>query len=229
MLRRFAEEIWTAEGPCISVAGFDYPTRMVVIRLSDGALFIWSPTALSHDLRSAVDLLGPVRHIVAPNTLHHKFVGDWQRAYPKAQTHAVPPLRKKRRDLTWGSDLEDTPPAAWSQDIDQVVVRGNGITTEVVFFHRLSGTTIFTDLIQHFDAGWFKGWRAVVARLDLLAEPEPTVPRKFRLAFYDRRSARAALRRIMAWPTKAVLAAHSEPVRRGGRAAINHAFGWLLR
>jgi hypothetical protein len=86
MLRRFAEEIWTAEGPCISVAGFDYPTRMVVIRLSDGALFIWSPTALSHDLRSAVDLLGPVRHIVAPNTLHHN----------SSVTGGGPTLKRKR-------------------------------------------------------------------------------------------------------------------------------------
>lgn len=97
MLQRFGEEIWTADGPTVSVAGFDYPTRMIVIRLSEGALFIWSPTAFSNDLQIAVDMLGPVRHIVAPNTLHHKFIGDWQRAYPEAKSHAVPQLRTKRR------------------------------------------------------------------------------------------------------------------------------------
>jgi hypothetical protein len=228
MLRRFGAEIWTADGPTVSVAGFEYPTRMIVIHLSDGALFIWSPTALSSDLRTAVDRLGPVRHIVAPNTLHHKFISEWQKAYPEAETHGVPQLRTKRPDLKWDGDLDDTPAAEWSKDIDQVIVRGNRITTEVVFFHRHSRTAIFTDLIQQFEPGWFTGWRGLVARLDLMTAPNPTVPRKFRIAFHDRSIARNALQRIMAWPTEAVLAAHCAPVRHDGRDAIAHAFGWLL-
>lgn len=229
MLQPFAEELWTTGGPTVSVAGFDYPTRMIVIRLSDGTLFVWSPTALSKDLKTAVDQLGPVRHIVAPNTLHHLFIGDWHSAYPEAEIHAVRELRAKRPNLNWGSDLDDIPAAAWSNDIDQVVVRGNWITTEVVFFHRPSRTTIFTDLIQQFEPGWFKGWRGLVAKLDLLTVPRPTVPRKFRIAFRARSRARDALQRIMACPTEAVLMAHGTPVRHGGRDAIAHAFEWLLR
>jgi hypothetical protein len=228
MLRRFAEEIWTTEGPIVSIAGFDYPTRTIVIRLSDGALFIWSPTALSPDLQTAVDELGPVRHIVAPSTLHHLFIAEWHRAYPEAKIHAAPDLRAKHPGLNWDSDLDDTPPAEWANDIDQVVVRGNGITNEVVFFHRRSRTAIFTDLIQNFEPGWFRGWRALAARLDLLTAPQPTVPRKFRVAFYNRRLARKALRRILAWPTEAVLAAHAAPVSHNGRDVIARAFEWLL-
>lgn len=229
MLRRFGDEIWTADGPTVSVAGFAYPTRMIVIRLSNGGLFIWSPIALARELQSAIDLLGPVRHIVAPNSLHHRFVGDWQRAYPEARSHAVPQLRAKRADLSWDGDLTDTPAADCSADIDQVVVGGNRITTEVVFFHRRSRTTIFADLIQQFEPGWFTGWRGFVARLDLLTAPRPTVPRKFRVSFHDRGLARDALNRILAWPTEAVLAAHATPVTRNGRDAIADAFGWLLR
>jgi hypothetical protein len=99
MLRRFGEEIWTAGGSTVSIAGFDYPTRVIVIRLSDGALFIWSPTALSPDLQTAVDGLGSVRHIVAPNTLHHLFIAEWHKAYPEATIHAAPDLRAKHPDL----------------------------------------------------------------------------------------------------------------------------------
>jgi hypothetical protein len=116
----------------------------------------------------------------------------------------------------------------WSGDIDQVVVRGNRITTEVVFFHRKSRTVIFTDLIQHFDAGWFTGWRALVARLDLLTAPEPTVPRKFRIAFFDRGVARAALHQILAWPAEKVIMAHATPIERDGRAFIARSFKWLI-
>lgn len=229
MLQRFTEEVWTTAGPTVSVAGFDYPTRMIVIRLSDGTLFVWSPTALVKGLKTAVDQLGSVRHIVAPNTLHHLFIEEWHSAYPEAEIHAVPELRAKRPNLKWGSDLDDIPAAAWSNDIDQVVVHGSWITTEVVFFHRPSRTAIFTDLIQQFEPGWFRGWRGLVARLDLLTAPRPTVPRKFRIAFSDRSRARDALQRIMAWPTEAVLMAHGTPVRRGGRDVIAHAFKWLLR
>lgn len=229
MLQQFGEEIWTATGPTVSVAGFGYPTRMAVIRLTGGALFIWSPVALSADLRTAVDRLGPVHHVVAPNTLHHRFVNEWRAAYPTAKFHAPPELRARRPDLLFDDDLGDTAAPAWSDDIDQVIVRGNRITTEAVFFHRRSRTVIFTDLIQHFDRGCFTGWRAVVARLDLLTAPEPTVPRKFRIAFFDRGVAREALHRTLAWPSEKIIMAHASPFEEDGRAVVARAFKWLLR
>lgn len=229
MLQSFGDEIWTATGPTLPIAGFGYPTRMAVIRLSAGGLFVWSPVALSTDLRAAVNRLGPVRHVIAPNTLHYRFVEEWRAAYPAAGFHALPELCARRPELSVAGDLEDVAPADWCQDIDQVIVRGNRLTTEAVFFHRRSRTVIFTDLIQHFDAGWFTGWRALVARLDLLTAPEPTVPRKFRLAFRDRAIAREALGRILAWPADKLLMAHGAPIEEDGRALVARAFRWLLR
>jgi hypothetical protein len=66
-----------------------------------------------------------------------------------------------------------------------------------------------------------------VARLDLMAAPEPQVPRKFRFAVTDRRAARAALARILAWPAKNVVTAHAAPVMDDGQAFIRHTFRWL--
>jgi hypothetical protein len=229
MLERFGDGIWIAGGPIVAVAGFAYPTQMAVIRLSSGGLFIWSPVALSTELRAAVDALGPVAHIVAPNTLHHAFVGEWRAAYPAARVHAPAELRARRPDLPIDAALGEAADPGWAADIEQVVVRGNRITTEVVFFHRASRTAIFTDLLQQFPRGWFTGWRGWVARLDLMTEPEPTVPRKFRIAFRDKRAGRAALARVAAWPTEKVLMAHGQPVDADGRAAIGRGFHWLLR
>jgi sirohydrochlorin ferrochelatase len=226
-LQEFGEEIWLADGPTTAVAGFRYPTRMAVIRLSGGALFIWSPVALNDELRAAVDGLGEVRCLIAPNSLHHLFLGDWQAAYPAAKTYAPPGLRERRKELRFDGDLGDAPASEWADQIDQVVVRGNLITTEVVFFHRQSRTAIFTDLIQHFGPTWFSGWRAIVARLDLMAGPEPAVPRKFRTAFTNRRAARAAVQRILAWPAKRVVMAHAAPIEDEGQAFIARAFRWL--
>jgi hypothetical protein len=38
VLRVFGKEIWVGEGPTVSYYGFDYPTRMVLIQLSEGRL-----------------------------------------------------------------------------------------------------------------------------------------------------------------------------------------------
>ncbi len=228
MLQEFGPGIWITDGPAIeAAAGFRYPTRMAVIMLANRDLVLWSPTAISDDLRAALEALGTVRFLVAPNSLHHTFLGDWQRAYPEATALAPPGLREKRRDVRFDGDLADGPIAAWAGEIDLAIMWGNRITTEVVLFHRQSGTTIFTDLIQQFHPGWFRGWRAIVARLDLMVAEEPTVPRKFRIAFTDRHAAREGLRRILAWPTRKVLIAHGPPVTDGGQAFLRRAFRWL--
>ena len=229
MLKPFGHDLWIADGDTVVAAmGFHYPTRMAVIRLADGGLFIWSPVALTDTLRAEVDALGPVRHLIAPNALHHVFIAEWKRAYPGAMLYAPPGLRAKRPDLVFDADLSDEPAAGWVGQIDQVLMAGNAITTEIVFFHAPSRTAIFTDLIQHLPPSWFSGWRAIVARLDLMTAPEAAVPRKFRMAFTNRRAARAALSRVLAWPSDRVLMAHGAPISADGQAFLRRAFRWLM-
>jgi hypothetical protein len=227
LLKPFAPDIWIADGSEVETAGFRYGTRMAVIRFPDGALFVWSPVALSDALRADVDALGPVRFVVAPNALHHLFIGDWLAAWPDAKAYGAPGLRQKRPDVNFTCELGEATVDEWGGEVAHLVVPGNLITTEVIFFHRQSSTVLFTDLIQNFPSGWFKGWRGVVARLDLMTGAEPSVPRKFRLAFVDRRAARAAVARILAWPIERVLAAHAPPVSADGRGVVERAFKWL--
>jgi Domain of unknown function (DUF4336) len=221
--------IWVREGPVVTfLAGFPYPTRMVIVRLSDGGLFVWSPIALSPPLRRAVDVLGPVRYLVSPNLLHHLFLGEWKTAYPEARLYAPPGLRRRRRDLVFDAELGDSPEPAWARDLDQVAVRGSFAMTEIVFFHRPSRTAIFADLIQNFPRDWFKGWRGVVARLDGIVAPTPGPPREWRASFINRRAARAALTRILAWPIERVVIAHGDPPAGDGAAFVRGAFRWLI-
>ncbi|GLS42655.1 DUF4336 domain-containing protein [Methylobacterium brachythecii] len=228
-LQEFGPGLWLVDGPIVTAAiGFHYPTRMAVIRLSDGGLLVWSPIALSAEIRSAVNGLSEVRHLVAPNSLHHVFLSEWRLAYPSARLHAPFGLAEKRRDLAFDGELTEQSAVIWRDDLDLVVVRGSWITTEVVFFHRASRTVLFADLLQQFPPGWFRGWRALIARWDLMTADEPSVPRKFRLAFTNRASARAAIERILAWPAEKVVMAHGTPVLEDGRAFIRRAFAWLM-
>ena len=228
-LIEFGPDIWISDGPVVPfLAGFSYPTRMAVIRLSNGLLFVWSPIALSEQLKREVDALGPVRYLVSPNLLHHLFLGEWASAYPEARLYASPGLRGRRKDLVFDADLGDAPEPEWAADIDQVVLRGSFVMTEVVFFHRASRTAIFADLIENLPRDWFKGWRAFAARLDGIVAPNPGAPREWRLSFINRRGARAALERILAWPIERVLIAHGESAATNGAAFVRSAFAWLL-
>lgn len=225
----YGPDIWTIDGPTVAVAGFHYPTRMTIMRLPDKSLFVLSPTKLTPECREKVEALGTVRHIVAPNTLHHLYLGEWKRAYPQAMMYAAPGLRQKRADLSFDADLFPAPHPIWAGDIDQVFFDGNAITTEVVFFHKKSGVVIFTDLLQQLPLASFKGWRRLVARLDLMTEAEPTVPRKFRFATTNRTKARVALGKILAWPAAKVIMAHGTPVESDAPAYLRRAFRWLSK
>ena len=136
-------------------------------------------------------------------------------------------LAKTRPGLTFHATLGDTPDPAWAGTLDQVIMQGNAITTEAVFFHRPSGTVIVTDLIQHLPDDWFSGWRRLIAKWDRMTGPEPAVPRKFRLAFTNRKAARAARDRLLAWPAERLVMAHGAPVTEDAAGLIRRAFAWL--
>jgi hypothetical protein len=227
MLLPFGPEIWINDGPTVDgMAGFHYPTRMAVIRLSRGDLVVWSPTTLSDALRSEVEALGPVRHIIAPNALHHMSTPDWHTAFPDALVHAMPGVAAKRPEVRFASELTGVPHLAWAGEIDQVILPNN-IADEAVFFHPMSGTVIFTDLLQNLPRTWFFGWRRLVARLDLMTGETPRVPRKFRLALRPRAQVRAQVDQILDWPAQRVLMAHGTPVTDHARLFLRGAFDWL--
>ena len=50
MITEFGPSLYVAEGPTVFFYGFPYPTRMAVVRLSDGGAWVWSPVALTGEL-----------------------------------------------------------------------------------------------------------------------------------------------------------------------------------
>ncbi len=66
-----------------------------------------------------------------------------------------------------------------------------------------------------------------MARLDLMTQAEPAVPRKFRGAFTNKKLARVSLAKILVWPADKVLMAHGAPVTSDGAAFLKRAWKWL--
>ncbi|HWB49304.1 MAG TPA: hypothetical protein VG651_09355 [Stellaceae bacterium] len=106
------DALWVAEGTIVNFYGAPYPTRSAISRLANGDLWVWSPVKLAANLRTAVDCLGPVRHLVSPNKLHHLYLKEWKAAYPEASLWGPQSTIKKCPDLTFREALQDDPPAA---------------------------------------------------------------------------------------------------------------------
>jgi hypothetical protein len=66
------------------------------------------------------------------------------------------------------------------------------------------------------------------AKLDLIIEPAPSVPRKFRIAFANRLAPRRAIARILACPAEKVVMAHGPPIDKDAQAYLRRSFAWLI-
>lgn len=227
MLEARGQDLWLSEGPTVDFLGFPYPTRMAVVRLRGGELWLWSPIAWSEELAAALAPLGPVRHLVAPNKLHHLFLPDWAERFPQARLYAPPGLARKRADLAFHAELGDAPDPAWEGEIDQVVFRGSRLMEEVVFFHRASGTALVCDLIQRMDPGAFSGWRGLLMRANSLVGPDGSTPREWRASFLSRRRAREALRTALGWKPARLLIAHGVLPEENGEQSLARGLRWL--
>jgi hypothetical protein len=230
MLDRVHESLWVAAGGNVSFIGIPYPTRSVIARFANGDLWVWSPVKLTAALRSEVDRLGSVRHLVSPNKLHHLYLHDWKAAYPGALLWGPQSTIKKRPDLRFREALKDSPPPEWGHDIDQAWFRGSFAMDEIVFLHRPSATAIVADLIQTFSDRFLRehwGFWRFLARLDGLTEEQACAPLEWRLSFINRAPARRARDKVLGWNCQRVIVAHGERPRGNGNAVLAQSFRWL--
>ena len=234
VLKPFADQVWIVDGPEIAMnylgLKLPFPTRMTVVRLPDGGLWLHSPIAFDETLAASIAALGPVRHLVAPNSLHYWWIPDWAARFPEAQVHAVPGLdRLAKRALPPHRMLGDAPDPAWAAEMNQVLVPG-GLLTEADFLHRPSRTLILTDLIENFEPRRIRSrlLRAIV-KWSGAADPDGKAPVDMQLSFWrHRRVLRSAVRRMIGWAPERIILAHGRCYDRDGTAELKRAFRWVL-
>jgi hypothetical protein len=237
-LKPVGEDLWVVDGPIVRMSfhgiSEPFPTRMVVVRLAGGNLFMWSPTDPDEGLRKEIDALGPVGHLVSPNKLHYVHICAWKKAYPAATAWASPGVRKRAasrgaEEVCFDRDLVEEPEEAWRGDLDQLIFRGSRFMEEVIFFHRKTRTLILADYIENFEVEKVGGFfYACMLRLAGVADPDGKAPIAARLTFLGRKEeARASLEQMVAWQPEKVIMAHGRPYYRDGTAELRRAFRWL--
>lgn len=140
--------IWV-KSDVVAFFGATIETRMVVIKLQDGSLFVHSPTWLEADLKAEIEALGPVKYVVSPNKIHNQCMAQWGEAFPECRLYASPGLVERRPDVSFYATLGDEPEEEWKEEIDQAIVYGNSFFQEVLFFHKATGVLVVCDLIEY--------------------------------------------------------------------------------
>jgi len=184
---------------------------MIVVRLTDGGVWINSPVEWAAEDMETVAQIGRVNHLVSPTPLHDWRLASWAKAFPDARIWPA-------------KSLGDVAPPEWSGDLDQLVFRGSRILNEVEFLHRPSRTLIMGDFIQNYAPGTSR-FRTLFFKL---AGVDGSTPIDARASFAGNKvSGRASLERLLLWEFDKLILAHGRCVDHDAREFVRRAFSWL--
>ncbi|WP_299860493.1 DUF4336 domain-containing protein [uncultured Hoeflea sp.] len=233
-LKPVADDVWIVDGPVIGFGPgpfeFPFPTRMTVIRLSGGDLFIHSPTPLADGLHAEIEALGRVAHIIGPNRIHYWWTPEWRDAWPEATVWLAPRIREQagaRIDFE-ARELDGSTGYPWDDEIDTLPVAGD-FMTEVEFFHRASRTLVLTDFIESFEPIKLGRVMRLLTWLGGVRDPDGSMPRDLRLTYRKQKpQLKAAVQTMIGWDPERIILAHGRWYQRDGAAELQRAFRWLL-
>ena len=222
-LVQHAEDVWTVSVPH-RYLGLHLGTRMTVLRLPDGTLWLHSVVAVDDILGDEIQALGPVRHLVLPDLYHHVYATDAIQRWPAAGVYAPAAMRQKLPGLRIDAELSETPDPAWCGALVPVHIDGS-LLDETVYVHPASRTLVCADLVENFDSSPHLPTRLYLKAAGL--EGHVAFSRFLRPAYRDRPAARASLERLLALDFDRIILAHGRVLEHGGPAAVREAFVWL--
>lgn len=224
-----APGIWSLDRRLRMPSGPGLPVRSTIIRLRSEGLLVVSPPPVDARVIENLAALGRVDEVLAPNSFHYLYAGDFLSHFPRAVFRTVPELHRRVSGLPGGSELTDATPPSWAGVIEHAVLGPVRGLSEAALFHVPSATLILTDLA--FGALRYAN-RVERAFWRLSGVPSGFGPSRIarRLLLGDRAVAAGFLARVLAWPFRRVLVAHGDPLEVDAVAAFRHAFrGYLER
>jgi len=219
-----ADGVWVDTAP-VRIVGMPLTSTMTVLRLGDGSLLLHSPVAMTPARRAAVDALGPVAHLYAPNLFHHLHLGAWATAYPSARLHAPAGLRRKRPDLRCDRAHGSEADPALARVVDEVHVDGFRLD-ESVLLHRPSRTLVVADLAHNVGRPshpWAKLYTRAMGFYGRVG-----FSRTLRwVAVSDRTALRRSVDALLTLPFERLVVGHGTPIGAGAKDALAAAYAWL--
>ena len=226
----FAPDIYIKEYP-IRYAGCRFYSRMTIIKLSDGQLWIHSPCEITEEIKSEIQSLGPVGVIIAPGNYHHLHVASCQAAFPTAKTYICPGVETKQPTLNYDAILhENKPEDSYATDFDQVLIQGNRVIWEVAFFHKPTKTLILVDSIEWIGdntegTNWvLRFWWKYLLRMWNVPKPAP----EYQMGWKNKLEAKHSMEQIMQWDFQSVIISHGQNITEDAKSVVQSAWRDIL-
>lgn len=198
-------------------------TRMTVIRLREGALWVHSPIEPSPRLLADLSRLGEVKYVVAPNRTHHLFFQRFLASFPHAEGFIAPGLSEKVKAL---SEYPVVPlPGPWKEELQSWFIDGLPVLSETVWFHEKTGTLLLTDLLFSFGTNntglsrWVATLLGVYDRLGMSLT--------MKLMTKDKQALRRSIEPLLLLPVQRIVLAHDQVIEEQAAARLREAFEWL--
>lgn len=204
-----APDVWHVPvQPLKYFGGFRIPLASTVLRLPSGKVLIYAPGNFDDEQLAAIDALGDVAYIVAPNLFHHLYVAKAVARWPNAKVLGAPGLAAKRKDVTFHGEL----PAALDDHLDIEVIGGQEKLNEAVLFHRPTGTLLCADFLFNvtqpanrrsafaLKMAGVGGGKLAVSKMLWSPSKKEAAPM------------RASIDKVMTWPIQHVAPSHGEAI-----------------
>lgn len=134
---------------------------------------------------------------------------------------------EKLKEVRFSGRLKDGPRLEWKDEIDQLVVKGNALDNEVVFFHKPSRSLIVADLCFNIPPDRSNFTSAIAGVLGVLDQMAPS--RNFKVMTRNASLVRQTIKRVLKWDFQRVILSHGNIVEIDAKTKFKQAFAYLLR
>lgn len=220
MLTQLSKDLWVAGYDHYMYSFVHFPTRMTVIRLSSGDVVLHSVIPIDDALARAIAARGSVTHIIAPNNMHHLYLGPAIARYANANVWGPAGLAQKRPDIAFHAALQPMT-GPWSPDLEALPLRGSSLLEEWVFLHRPSRTLIVTDLV--FNLTNVDNWASRCLFRAVGAFGQLAQSRLWRWSTRDPEAFRADVEAILTWDFERLVMAHGSIIETDAKAQLHAA------
>ncbi|KAK1758516.1 glutamyl-tRNA amidotransferase [Echria macrotheca] len=247
VIRDVTPNVVTLSVPFLRFGKIPVGGRGTIVRLTSGALAVFSPVALTPEVKAKVESLGGnVQYLIAPDMEHHIFISDWAKAYPAAKLIGPDGLPEKRKGMTdekigkeefavvYKADTkrQTSVSAEFDADFEVEYVDGHA-NKEIVLFYKPEGVLIEADLMFNLPP------TEQYSRVPEAERPKPGLLAKFfssaqtvegkgqkRLLWHaisrgNRLSFNESVQRIDKWDIKTIVPCHGDVIEKNAKGVFD--------
>jgi len=249
VIRQVTPNITTLSVPFARYGRIQIGGRATLVRLLSGSVAVFSPVALTPEVKAYVSSFGPVRYITAPDFEHHIFVGQWHNEFPEAKVICVeglPEKRAKQNNEPVKFDVVFTKQDHGMTKVDEAFDAEfeyeyipSHPNKELVFLAKKEKTLIEADLMfnlpaneQYSRAGGVGGVLTNISNFIQGTSGTRAIWQQrfiwYLLSRSDRPAFNASVSRIASWDFDKIIPCHGDVIETGGNDVFKRMFGWHL-